>query len=74
MELMFQNASAFNQDVSGWDTGNVKYMYGTFQNASGFSNHDLSGWNVANVTDHDAFCDGWGENNIPPADWTCTEK
>jgi len=74
MELMFQNTSAFNQDVSGWDTGNVKYMYGMFQNASGFSNHDLSDWNVTNVTNHYDFCDGWGENNIPPADWTCTEE
>jgi len=74
MEMMFQNTSAFNQDISDWDTGNVKYMYAMFQNASAFNNHDLSGWDVANVTDHDYFCDGWGENNIPPADWTCTEE
>merc|ERR1719335_1088303 len=61
---MFWAASAFNQDLSRWDTAAVTDMWGMFSGNAGavtdmgamFSsasafNHDLSSWNTAAVTD-----------------------
>jgi len=50
MSWMFSSASAFNGDISGWNTSNVSYMSWMFYNASAF-NGDISGWNTSNVTD-----------------------
>jgi surface protein len=46
---MFLNASAFNQNIGGWDVGNVTDMSSMFRNASVFD-QDISGWDVGNVT------------------------
>ncbi len=45
---MFQSASAFNQDISGWNVASVANMRGMFQAASMF-NQDISSWKVASV-------------------------
>ena len=45
----FRYASAFNQDISGWNTGSVTYMGNTFNGASAF-NADISGWDTSSVT------------------------
>ena len=45
---MFNGASAFAADISGWDTGSVTKMVGMFWDADMF-NQDLSPWNLASV-------------------------
>merc|ERR1712176_469831 len=45
---MFNNASSFNQDVSGWTVNNVTNMQGMFRGALVF-NQDISGWAIDSV-------------------------
>ena len=42
---MFREASAFNQDISGWDVSNVKKVNGLFRGAKAF-NQDISSWKL----------------------------
>jgi surface protein len=49
MSAMFASATAFNGDVSGWDTGLVSDMSDMFFEASSF-NGDVSGWDTGLVT------------------------
>ncbi len=50
MRGMFEYASAFNGDLSGWNVSGVTDMNGMFEGASAF-NGNVSGWNVSGVTD-----------------------
>merc|ERR1719493_397336 len=45
---MFNEAIAFNSDISGWDTSSVEIMSKMFYKASAF-NADISGWNTSSV-------------------------
>lgn len=49
MGFMFQNCSAFNQDIGGWDVGSVTNMMAVFFNCISF-NQDIGQWNTSNVT------------------------
>ena len=50
MSFMFLFATAFNQDISGWNVSSVIDMEGMFSGASVF-NQDIGDWNVSSVTD-----------------------
>ena len=50
MSFMFLFATAFNQDISGWNVSSVIDMEGMFLSATSF-NQDIGNWNISNVTD-----------------------
>ena len=49
MNVMFYNASAFNQPLNNWNVSSVTDMSVMFANASAF-NQPLNNWNVSSVT------------------------
>ena len=49
MANMFDDATAFNQDIGAWDVGAVANMDSMFSNATAFD-QNIGGWNVSAVT------------------------
>ena len=50
LESMFREASSFNGDLSGWDTGNITTMHSMFRGASVF-NQNVGGWDLSSAQD-----------------------
>jgi len=57
MGRMFRDATAFNQNISSWNTGAVTIMQQMFKDAPAF-NQNIGTWNVANVTNFSGFMQG----------------
>jgi surface protein len=51
----FDNAVAFNQDLSSWDTSSVKNMARAFRGATNFTGQGLSSWDVSQVQTFNAM-------------------
>ena len=68
MSQMFYKATNFNQDISGWDVSNVRYMYYMFSEAQAF-NQPLNNWNVGSVTQMAQMFYGADIFNQPLNNW-----
>jgi len=68
MDEMFRGASAFNGNISGWNTASVEDMSGMFRGASAF-NGNISGWNTANVTNLGSMFNGASAFNQDLSTW-----
>lgn len=69
---LFDGATSFNGDISGWDTKNVDEMSFMFYGASAF-NADISGWDVRNVNNFLNIFSGASSFNRSLAAWQVTQ-
>jgi surface protein len=71
MISMFQGATLFNQDISGWNVSRVTTMQSMFQGASIF-NQPIGTWNVSNVTNMNSMFYAASIFNQPLYSWNTT--
>lgn len=67
MSSMFDGASSFNQDISGWDVSTVRDMAGMLAGAS--FNQPIGGWDVSNVENMRCLFCGATAFNQPIGSW-----
>ena len=68
MTSMFEGATSFNGDISGWDVSGVSHMRAMFRNAGAFDS-DISGWDVSSVTNMNSMFFNAGAFNQPLGSW-----
>ena len=68
MYYMFWGATAFNADISGWDTSSVADMSHMFYEATLF-NADISGWDTSSVTNMTSMFHGAVAFNADISGW-----
>jgi len=68
MSIMFYGCSAFNQDISDWNTANTTNMAFMFRQASVF-NQDIGSWNTSNVTNMFAMIRSTDDFNQDISSW-----
>jgi uncharacterized repeat protein (TIGR02543 family) len=68
MNVLFQNNTSFNTDISFWDTSNVIDMSYMFSNARAF-NQDIGNWDTSNVTDMESMFYEAYSFNQPIGNW-----
>ena len=68
MSYMFQSKSAFNANISGWNTSSVTNMGLMFYYASAF-NADISGWDTSSVTNMGNMFSGASAFNADITGW-----
>ncbi|MEL6976619.1 MAG: BspA family leucine-rich repeat surface protein, partial [Bacteroidota bacterium] len=47
--IMFEDATSFNGDLSGWDTQNITNMAAMFKGAAAFVGNGIENWDTGNV-------------------------
>ncbi|HAA16494.1 MAG TPA: hypothetical protein DCE41_34215 [Cytophagales bacterium] len=72
MTSMFESATLFNQDISGWDVSNVTEMLSMFESATSF-NQDISNWDVSKVTDMRSMFERASSFNQDLGDWDLSQ-
>ena len=72
MLSMFQNATAFNQDINHWDTSNIQDMTFMFQNATTF-NQNIGDWNTGMVTSMSTMFSGASAFNQDIGAWNTSK-
>lgn len=65
---MFAGCTAFNQDISMWDTAHVTEMYGVFTGCTTF-NQPLNTWNVSGAAELRNMFEGCKAFNQPLNNW-----
>jgi surface protein len=69
MSELFQNNTAFNQDISSWDVSNVANMNNMFSDINSSFNQPLGNWDVSSVTDMGGMFDNASAFNQPIGNW-----
>ena len=72
LNLLFQNRSTFNDDISAWDVSNISSMREMFEGATNF-NQDISSWNMSNVTTTRMMFKGATNFNQPIGSWNVSK-